>query len=104
MLPTTPSLRLTALIGRWRQPSTAPSPPADRACTSASLIASTFSWNDPAKVRVRAELAQALAGNVVVAKTPTQGGLHRLTVDTLAHAFMARVGLPVTLGPGRAGG
>ena len=45
-------------------------------------------------VQVHAELVQALAGNAVVAKTPTQGGFHCLT---LAHAFMARAGLPVTL-------
>ena len=45
-------------------------------------------------VQVHAELVQALAGNAVVAKTPSQGGFHCLT---LAHAFMARAGLPVTL-------
>jgi hypothetical protein len=43
---------------------------------------------------VHAELVQALAGNGVIAKTPSQGGFHCLT---LAHAFMARAGLPVTL-------
>ena len=42
-------------------------------------------------VQVHAELVQALAGNAVVAKTPTQGGFHCLT---LAHALMARAGLP----------
>ena len=45
-------------------------------------------------VLVHAELVQALAGNAVIAKTPTQGGCHCLT---LAHALMARAGLPVTL-------
>ena len=45
-------------------------------------------------VQVHAELVQALAGNAVVAKTPTQGGFHCLT---LAHALMGRAGLPVTL-------
>ena len=45
-------------------------------------------------VQVHAELVQVLAGNAVVAKTPSQGGFHCLT---LAHAFMARAGLPVTL-------
>ena len=52
------------------------------------------SWNYPMSVQVHAELVQALAGNGVVAKTPSQGGFHCLT---LAHAFMARAGLPVTL-------
>jgi acyl-CoA reductase-like NAD-dependent aldehyde dehydrogenase len=45
-------------------------------------------------VQVHAELVQALAGNAVVAKTPSQGGFHTLT---LAHALMRRAGLPVTL-------
>ena len=45
-------------------------------------------------VQVHAELVQVLAGNAVVAKTPSQGGFHCLT---LAHALMARAGLPVTL-------
>ena len=45
-------------------------------------------------VQVHAELVQALAGNAVVAKTPSQGGFHTLTV---AHAIMRRQGLPVTL-------
>jgi len=45
-------------------------------------------------VQVHAELVQCLAGNGVVAKTPSQGGFHTLT---LAHALMKRAGLPVTL-------
>ena len=45
-------------------------------------------------VQVHAELVQLLAGNAVVAKTPSQGGFHTLT---LAHALMRRAGLPVTL-------
>jgi acyl-CoA reductase-like NAD-dependent aldehyde dehydrogenase len=45
-------------------------------------------------VQVHAELVQVLAGNAVVAKTPSQSGFHCLT---FAHAFMARAGLPVTL-------
>jgi acyl-CoA reductase-like NAD-dependent aldehyde dehydrogenase len=57
-------------------------------------ISNIASWNYPMSVQVHAELIQALAGNAVVAKTPTQGGFHCLT---LAHAFMARAGLPVTL-------
>ena len=45
-------------------------------------------------VLVHAELVQLLAGNAVIAKTPSQGGAVCLT---LAHALMARAGLPVTL-------
>ena len=45
-------------------------------------------------VLIHQELAQLLAGNAVVAKTPTQGGAVCLTV---AHALMVREGLPVTL-------
>jgi acyl-CoA reductase-like NAD-dependent aldehyde dehydrogenase len=57
-------------------------------------VSNIASWNYPVSVQVHAELVQLLAGNAVVAKTPTQGGFHCLT---LAHAFMARAGLPVTL-------
>jgi acyl-CoA reductase-like NAD-dependent aldehyde dehydrogenase len=57
-------------------------------------VSNIASWNYPMSVQVHAELVQALAGNAVVAKTPSQGGFHCLT---LAHALMARVGLPVTL-------
>ena len=57
-------------------------------------VSNIASWNYPMSVQVHAELVQALAGNAVVAKTPSQGGFHCLT---LAHAMMARAGLPVTL-------
>jgi acyl-CoA reductase-like NAD-dependent aldehyde dehydrogenase len=57
-------------------------------------VSNIASWNYPVSVQVHAELVQVLAGNGVVAKTPSQGGFHCLT---LAHAFMARAGLPVTL-------
>jgi acyl-CoA reductase-like NAD-dependent aldehyde dehydrogenase len=57
-------------------------------------ISNIASWNYPMSVQVHAELVQALAGNAVVAKTPSQGGFHTLT---LAHALMRRAGLPVTL-------
>ncbi len=57
-------------------------------------VSNIASWNYPMSVQVHAELVQALAGNGVVAKTPSQGGFHCLT---LAHAFMVRAGLPVTL-------
>jgi acyl-CoA reductase-like NAD-dependent aldehyde dehydrogenase len=57
-------------------------------------VSNIASWNYPMSVQIHAELVQALAGNAVVAKTPSQGGFHTLT---LAHAFMRRAGLPVTL-------
>lgn len=57
-------------------------------------VTNIASWNYPMSVLVHAELVQLLAGNAVVAKTPTQGGAVTLT---LAHALMAREGLPVTL-------
>ncbi len=57
-------------------------------------VSNIASWNYPMSVQVHAELVQALAGNAVVAKTPSQGGFHCLT---LAHALMRRAGLPVTL-------
>lgn len=57
-------------------------------------VSNIASWNYPLSVLVHAELVQLLAGNAVIAKTPSQGGFHSLT---LAHAIMARAGLPVTL-------
>ncbi len=57
-------------------------------------VSNIASWNYPMSVQVHAELVQLLAGNGVVAKTPTQGGAITLT---LAHALMAAEGLPVTL-------
>jgi hypothetical protein len=57
-------------------------------------VSNIASWNYPMSVQVHAELVQCLAGNGVVAKTPSQGGFHTLT---LAHAVMVRAGLPVTL-------
>jgi acyl-CoA reductase-like NAD-dependent aldehyde dehydrogenase len=63
-------------------------------------ISNIASWNYPMSVQVHAELTQALAGNAVVAKTPSQGGFHCLT---LAHALMHRAGLPVTLVSGVGG-
>jgi acyl-CoA reductase-like NAD-dependent aldehyde dehydrogenase len=63
-------------------------------------VSNIASWNYPMSVQVHAELVQALAGNAVIAKTPSQGGFHCLT---LAHALMRRAGLPMTLlsGQGR---
>jgi acyl-CoA reductase-like NAD-dependent aldehyde dehydrogenase len=63
-------------------------------------VSNIASWNYPMSVQVHAELVQLLAGNAVVAKTPSQGGFHTLT---LAHALMKREGLPVTLVSGVGG-
>jgi len=57
-------------------------------------VSNIASWNYPMSVQVHSELVQLLAGNAVVAKTPSQGGFHTLT---LAHALMSREGLPVSL-------
>lgn len=57
-------------------------------------VSNIASWNYPMSVLVHAELVQLLAGNAVIAKTPSQGGAVCLT---LAHALMVRAGLPVTL-------
>jgi acyl-CoA reductase-like NAD-dependent aldehyde dehydrogenase len=57
-------------------------------------VSNIASWNYPMSVLVHAELVQMLAGNAVLAKTPSQGGAACLT---LAHALMAREGLPVSL-------
>ena len=57
-------------------------------------VSNIASWNYPMSVLVHAELVQLLAGNAVIAKTPSQGGAVCLTV---AHAVMRRVGLPATL-------
>ena len=73
--------QLTAPDGSQRRPLPGP-------------VSNIASWNYPMSVQVHAELVQLLAGNAVVAKTPSQGGFHTLT---LAHALMKRAGLPVTL-------
>jgi acyl-CoA reductase-like NAD-dependent aldehyde dehydrogenase len=57
-------------------------------------VSNIASWNYPMSVLVHAELVQLLAGNAVIAKTPSQGGSICLTV---AHALMRQAGLPATL-------
>ena len=66
----------------------------------AGPVSNIASWNYPMSVLVHAMLVQVLAGNAVIAKTPTDGGLACLT---LACALLAREDLPVTLvsGAGR---
>lgn len=57
-------------------------------------VSNIASWNYPMSVLVHAMLVQALAGNAVIAKTPTDGGVACLT---LACALAAREGIPLTL-------
>ncbi|MGW1075824.1 aldehyde dehydrogenase family protein [Streptomyces sp. NPDC002537] len=66
----------------------------------AGPVSNIASWNYPMSVLVHAMLVQALAGNAVIAKTPTDGGLACLT---LAAALAAREGLPLTLVSGSGG-
>jgi acyl-CoA reductase-like NAD-dependent aldehyde dehydrogenase len=62
------------------------------------LVSNIASWNYPFSVLLLNVLVQALSGNAVVAKIPTQGGGVSLT---LAFALLRRAGLPVTLIGGR---
>jgi acyl-CoA reductase-like NAD-dependent aldehyde dehydrogenase len=64
------------------------------------VVSNIASWNYPYSVLMHAVLVQALAGNAVVAKTPTDGGLLSLTVG---FALARRAGLPVTLLSGSGG-
>ncbi|BCB76809.1 aldehyde dehydrogenase family protein [Phytohabitans flavus] len=57
-------------------------------------ISNISSWNYPMSVIMHAMLVQALAGNAVIAKAPTDGGVSCLT---LATALAARHDLPLTL-------
>src|SRR5271167_2263346 len=64
------------------------------------LISNIASWNYPMSVLMHAVLVQVLAGNSVISKTPTDGGLYSLTVT---HALARRCGLPVSLVSGSGG-
>ncbi|MGH3367639.1 MAG: aldehyde dehydrogenase family protein [Nocardioidaceae bacterium] len=57
-------------------------------------VSNIASWNYPMSVLMHAVLIQALAGNGVIAKTPTDGGVACLT---LACALAKRAGLPISL-------
>ncbi|MBT2508077.1 aldehyde dehydrogenase family protein [Streptomyces sp. ISL-98] len=57
-------------------------------------VSNIASWNYPMSVLVHAMLVQALAGNAVIAKAPTDGGVACLT---LASALAVREGIPITL-------
>ncbi|MBX0290387.1 aldehyde dehydrogenase family protein [Hymenobacter sp. HSC-4F20] len=64
------------------------------------LVSNIASWNYPMSVLLHAVLVQALCGNSVIAKTPTDGGFISLS---LAFAIARRCGLPVTLVSGSGG-
>lgn len=64
------------------------------------LISNIASWNYPLSVLVHMVLVQLLAGNSVIAKTPTDGGLVALT---LSFGFARRCDLPVSLVSGSGG-
>ncbi|MET9558532.1 aldehyde dehydrogenase family protein [Streptomyces sp. NPDC006645] len=61
-------------------------------------VSNIASWNYPMSVLMHAMLVQTLAGNAVIAKVPTNGGLSCLT---LAGALAVREGLPLSLISGR---
>ncbi|MFY7998759.1 MAG: aldehyde dehydrogenase family protein [Candidatus Kapaibacteriota bacterium] len=71
-----------------------------RARKPLGLISNIASWNYPMSVLFHATLVQALAGNSVIAKTPSDGGLFTLT---LAFALGQRAGLPLSLISGSGG-
>jgi acyl-CoA reductase-like NAD-dependent aldehyde dehydrogenase len=62
------------------------------------LVSNIASWNYPFSVLMLNILVQALSGNSVIAKIPTQGGGISLTIAT---ALLRRANLPVTLVGGR---
>lgn len=64
-------------------------------------VSNIAGWNHPMSVLVHAMLVQALAGNAVIAKTPTDGGGPACL--TLACALIAREDIPVTLVSGGGG-
>jgi acyl-CoA reductase-like NAD-dependent aldehyde dehydrogenase len=65
------------------------------------LISNIASWNYPMSVLMHAVLVQVLAGNSVIAKTPTDGGFISLS---LTFALARRCGLPVNLVNGSGSG
>ncbi|MFT6054296.1 MAG: acyl-CoA reductase-like NAD-dependent aldehyde dehydrogenase [Roseivirga sp.] len=64
------------------------------------LISNIASWNYPISVLVHACLVQALSGNTIIAKTPTDGGLFALT---LCFGIAQKHGLPFSLISGSGG-
>lgn len=68
--------------------------------TPLGLISNIASWNYPYSVLMHAALVQVLAGNAIIAKTPTDGGMFALV---LGFALARRCGLPVSLVSGSGG-
>jgi acyl-CoA reductase-like NAD-dependent aldehyde dehydrogenase len=70
-----------------------------RGRTPLGLVSNIASWNYPLSVLVHATLVQALAGNSVIAKTPTDGGGLAIGVCVV---LARRAGVPISLvsGPG----
>lgn len=68
--------------------------------TPLGLISNIASWNYPMSVLMHAILTQCLAGNSVIAKTPTDGGFISLS---LTFALAKRCDLPVSLVSGSGG-
>lgn len=64
------------------------------------VVSNIASWNYPLSVLVHAVLVQSLAGNAVIAKTPSDGGLCALT---LALGIARRCGLPISMVSGSGG-
>ncbi|MGH2444339.1 MAG: aldehyde dehydrogenase family protein, partial [Chloroflexota bacterium] len=67
---------------------------------SLGLISNIASWNYPLSVLMHSVLVQVLAGNPVIAKTPSDGGLCALT---LCFGYARQAGLPVSLVSGSGG-
>lgn len=63
-------------------------------CPLPGPVSNIASWNYPMSVLMHALLVQTLAGNAVIAKAPSDGGVSCLT---LATALAVRHGLPLTL-------
>lgn len=68
--------------------------------TPIGLVSNIASWNYPISVLVHACLIQALCGNAIIAKTPSDGGLFSLSV---CFALAQRNQLPVSLVSGSGG-
>jgi len=68
--------------------------------TSLGLISNIASWNYPMSVLMHAVLTQVLAGNSIIAKTPSDGGFISLSVT---FALARSCGLPVSLVSGSGG-
>ncbi|MBU6342646.1 MAG: aldehyde dehydrogenase family protein, partial [Bacteroidetes bacterium] len=64
------------------------------------LVSNIASWNYPMSVLMHAMSVQALCGNSVIAKVPTDGGLYTLSLSV---ALARREGLPFTLISGSGG-